>query len=328
MNTGTSTPMFEEVSATTNTNIVVDAMNAGIGDINNDGLLDIYVTNSPDGNVMLLNQADGMFKDISVSAGVTFGSWCWGGSFSDLNNDGFLDMYVTSSAPHGDQNKIYINNGDETFDELDPMITSSDTVRSYANSVFDYNNDGLIDLVNNPLGGDVKIDIWKNESINNNNFLKVNLEGSISNRNGVGSWIEVYTDDVIQYRFTHCGIAFLSQESYNNHFGLSDYNIVDSLIVRWPSGLIDKRYNIAPNQTIKVVEDCPNCPKCESASTAINENPIPTGNYHQRELISTGTVENGSNVLFRVSQSAELGIDFNVQSASNFTVELRDCEEE
>ena len=142
------------------------------------------------------------------------------------------------------------------------METAGDTMRSYANSVFDYNNDGLIDLVNNPLGGDVKIAVWKNESSNDNNHLKIILEGSISNRNGVSSWIEVYTDDITQYRFTHCGISFLSQQSYNNHFGLSNFNKVDSIIVRWPSGLIDKRYNIDAGQIIKIVEDCPNCPNC------------------------------------------------------------------
>lgn len=208
------------------------------------------------------------------------------------------------------------------------METAGDTMRSYANSVFDYNNDGLIDLVNNPLGGDVKIAVWKNESSNDNNHLKIILEGSISNRNGVGSWIEVYTDDITQYRFTHCGISFLSQQSYNNHFGLSNFNKVDSIIVRWPSGLIDKRYNIDAGQIIKIVEDCPNCPNCESATTDVNQNPIPPGNYHQNELLSTGTVETNSAVLFRVNQSAELGVGFTVQEASHLIVELRDCEEE
>lgn len=328
INTG-SVPMFEEASDASQTNIIIDAMNAGIADINNDGLLDIYVTNSPDpGNVLLLNNHDGVYTDISDEAGVRFGSWCWGGSFADLNNDGFLDMYVTSSAPVADQNKIYVNNGDATFDVLAPSITASDTARSYANSIFDFNNDGLMDLVNNPLGADVKVAIWENTDVNNHNYLKVKLEGSISNRNGVGSWIEVYTDDVVQFRFTHCGISFLSQESYNNHFGVSDFEIVDSLIVRWPSGLIDKKYNIQPNQTIQIVEDCIDCPKCEPITSEINSRPIPSGNFHHQEIIANGSVEGVSHVLFRARESVELSPEFNVQQESLFTIEIRECEDE
>ena len=317
---------FVEKSQQSNLNIIIDAMNAGIGDINNDGLLDIYVTDSPNtGNRLLKGKSDGTFEDISESAGVTFDSWCWGGSICDFDNDGFQDIYVSSMYTEiQDQNKLYLNQGDETFVILDPNIMAGDTTRAFCNSVGDFNNDGLMDIFIST-EGDETYAIWRNETSNSNNYLKVFLEGSISNRNGIGSWIELYTDSLSLYRFTHCGIAYLSQESYTNHFGIAEFSMVDSLIVRWPSGLVDKLYDIPANQTISVIEGCPSCPICESDEGQLALDPITNENYQFHNIDASGNIPSGGHVLFRFNTEAVLAPEFSVEKSALLIIEQSDC---
>jgi len=84
--------------------------------------------------------------------------------------------------------------------------------------------------------------------------LKVNLEGVESNRDGIGSWIEIYQDGQKQVRYTKCGTAYLAQNTQTEHFGLGAFEMLDSVIVRWQSGTIDKFENVAANQILEVLE--------------------------------------------------------------------------
>ena len=94
----------------------------GLGDINNDGLLDIYFTSNLNQNKLYLNKGDFQFEDITDLAGVAGEkSWSTGVSLADINADGFLDIYVSNSGDiKGDnkQNELFINNGDLTFTEM------------------------------------------------------------------------------------------------------------------------------------------------------------------------------------------------------------------
>ena len=123
---------------------------------------------------------------------------------------------------------------------------------SFASAVGDINNDGLEDIIviNN---NDIPF-IWKNTSINTNNYLKIKLEGTVSNRDGVGSRIEVISDGVSQFRYTMCGEGYLSQNSSVETFGLNNYSEADVVKVTWPSGVIDIFENVPVNQVFEIVE--------------------------------------------------------------------------
>ncbi len=127
----------------------------GIGDFNNDGLPDIYFTGNRTSNKLYLNQGDLKFRDITDSAAVGGnGEWCRGVAVVDINNDGWLDIYVCASMlPDGKrrQNLLYINQGVDQnkvphFKEMAAEYGLNDTTHSTMAAFFDYDNDGDLDM--------------------------------------------------------------------------------------------------------------------------------------------------------------------------------------
>jgi enediyne biosynthesis protein E4 len=120
------------------------------GDINNDGLVDIYFTSNQGGNKLYLNKGNFQFEDISQKAGVTGdGGWSTGVTMADVNGDGFLDIYVAQVGDYKGltgKNKLYINNGDLTFSEKAAEYGIDFVGFSTHALFFDYDQDGDLDL--------------------------------------------------------------------------------------------------------------------------------------------------------------------------------------
>ncbi len=135
----------------------------GLGDINNDGLLDIYFTSNLNKNKLYLNKGDFQFEDITDVAGVGGEkSWSTGVSLADINADGFLDIYVSNSGDiKGDnkQNELFINNGDLTFTQMANEYGLDDKGYSTHAAFFDFDRDGDLDcyLLNNSYKGGFRI---------------------------------------------------------------------------------------------------------------------------------------------------------------------------
>jgi hypothetical protein len=121
-----------------------------VGDINNDGLSDIYFTGNMVGSRLYLNQGDFKFKEIAKQAGVfAEGLWNTGTTMADVNGDGLMDIYVCRSAasnPEKRKNLLFINNGDLTFTEKGSEFGVDDSGYSTQGAFFDYDNDGDLDL--------------------------------------------------------------------------------------------------------------------------------------------------------------------------------------
>jgi len=239
------------------------AMSTTIDDYNNDGWLDIYVTNDDQvipntttGNALLLNNGDGTFTNVAVSSGTTFNSVGWGAVFLDADNDGDHDLYVSGSNtdPNGPLTAaFYENSGDGTFSIPKDAGFENDTGISFSNAIGDVDNDGYPEIVvlNNG-GGDIFL--WKNSSVDDQNWLKVNLQGTISNKMGIGSWIEVSAGGQIQYHYTLCGEGYLGQNSGSEFFGLGTNQTIDYVKVQWLSGTVDYLDDIDVNQAIYITE--------------------------------------------------------------------------
>ncbi len=253
---------FLDVSQQTGADARMNAMCVNPGDYNQDGWMDIYVTNTPIGSQLLRNsgvqnQAGFIqYRNVAEDLQAHFpGGNCWGSNFLDADNDGDLDLYISSSIdqPRETSSIFYENIEGTSFDV--PFIEGfmGDTTQSYTNAIGDFDNDGLIDIVvqNNP---PYDFYLWKNKTVTTNHWLKVDLEGVKSNRDGVGVRIESYVAEGYQMQFTLCGSGFLGQNSSYKHIGLGASDVLDTLVVTWPTGHVDRFYNLASNQVFKVVE--------------------------------------------------------------------------
>ncbi|WP_317039867.1 VCBS repeat-containing protein [Kriegella aquimaris] len=118
------------------------------GDINNDGLLDIYFTGNQVSNKLYLNKGNLQFEDITKKAGVSGDSrWYTGATMADINGDGFLDIYCSVGGKFGPRNnELYLNNGDGTFSEKAAQYGIDDIGNSVQGTFFDYDKDGDLDL--------------------------------------------------------------------------------------------------------------------------------------------------------------------------------------
>lgn len=140
-----------------------------IGDVNNDGLPDIYLTSNLEQNKLYLNQGDLKFEDVSVKAGVP-GSMAWstGVTMADINGDGWLDIYVCNSGDIDGDNKVnelFINNQDMTFTEAASQYGLDDKGYSTHASFFDFDKDGDLDVyvLNNSFQAIGSFDLRRNE---------------------------------------------------------------------------------------------------------------------------------------------------------------------
>ena len=246
---------FSNISISSNTGAEMDAMSVTVGDYNNDGYYDIYSTNLEDGSKMFVNNKDLTFNELANDLGISFNGHGWGAQFEDFDLDGYEDLYVSGSLVGSSviSSAFYSNIFGKYFEINNSVGLSMDTVSSYGNAVGDIDNDGSPDLVilnNSPN----KSFLLKNTYAGNNNWLKVNLIGYESNADAFGARVKLYSGDFILSRSKFSTEGYISQNSNNLFFGISDNTEIDSLEIFWPSGIIDKLFSVQPNQSITIHE--------------------------------------------------------------------------
>jgi hypothetical protein len=247
---------FTDVSDVTGIgNFLIFAMSATSDDYDNDGDPDIYITNGPAGNLFHVNQGDGTFTESAAEAGVAVNGYNWGANFLDADADGWQDLYVAASPFLGSQglNSFFRNNGDGTFQNyLNEAGMIADIGYNFSNPIGDFNSDGRPDLLTSG-GTPTFTRIWQN-TWTQNQVLTVTLQGTQSNRDGVGSLITCYADSLVQTRYTHLGESWACQNSFREFFGLGQRDYIDSITVHWPSGVVDTWYNLPSGQHIRLIE--------------------------------------------------------------------------
>ena len=203
------------------------------------------------------NNGNETFTDIAASSGTKFNSLGWGAVFLDAENDTDLDLYVSGSLngsiPSLLSAAFYKNQGNGTFVIPNNAGFANDNRESYSNAIGDFNNDGFLEIVVNN-SNNQNLSFWHNQTVSNNKWLKVKLNGINSNKDGVGSVIEIAINGAKQYRYTLCGEGYLSQNSSTEVFGLGNNTQVDYVKVKWLSGIEDIIYNVNSNQLIEITE--------------------------------------------------------------------------
>jgi hypothetical protein len=216
--------------------------------------MDIYVTNTPQGNNLYRNQGDGTFVDMASSLGVDMYLFTWGAVFLDADNDMDLDLHVNGVSTSCSMfEKVGPTYSDVSIDW--GFLTLSDY--SVGCAVGDFNADGFLDLAKNNSHNDVNT-FWQNNFTENNHII-INLTGSESNHFAVGAVIQVVCGDIDQTRRVGCGEGFSSQNSYSQHFGLGMNQIIDEINITWPNGFTTNLTDVAPNQTLNVTEPPVGC---------------------------------------------------------------------
>ena len=226
------------------------------GDINNDGLLDIFIAKRKSPNKLYINSGNFRFNDCSEQMLGRDTLLSYGAVFADFDNDGFLDLYVSNVGT----NKLYKNIEGRKF--VDVTNEYNAAIRGYGtgSAVGDIDNDGDIDIYTSVyINGESSLLI---NNINNKNFFTINVQGTISNRDAVGAKVWLYEAGHINdknflrgYREICAGSGYCSQSSKEIHFG-ADYSKLYDIVIYFPkSGIKKILYNQKPGRHLSVAEE-------------------------------------------------------------------------
>lgn len=245
---GTFTDVTQASGVTTN----YYTWGAEWGDFNNDGHLDLFLADYTGLNQLYKNNGNGTFTDVGMAMGVNDPGQSYSCSWLDYDNDGDLDIYIARGQTHAD--KMYRNDG-TVFTDVAPTIGLVDVQHSSCVSAGDFNNDGWVDLYVNNNGSANRL--FKNNGGNSNKWVQFKLQGVNSNRSAIGSRVTVKTSSFSQIREVEGGSGGKGQNSLILEFGLGTASVIDSVIVRWTSGLVQGFANVAPNTIYTVIEGQP-----------------------------------------------------------------------
>jgi enediyne biosynthesis protein E4 len=240
------------VDATTPVISDENGMGAALGDYDNDGDLDWFVTSIFDPNGVaegywgvtgnrLYRNDGGVFTDVTDEAGVRVGHWGWGACFADFNLDGHLDIFHTNGFAlkqatefFADPSVLFLSNGDGTFTERALELGIDDKGQGRGVVCFDYDRDGDIDiLVANNQGPPT---LWRNNGAGVGHYLSIGLEASPPNRDAIGARVTISFGGATQTCDIRAGSNFVSQNPPLCHFGLGAATVVDAVSILWPDG--------------------------------------------------------------------------------------------
>ena len=229
------------------------------GDYDNDGYLDLFVTNfEGGGNRLYRNKGDGTFQRITSGSIVTDQKGSTACAWGDYDNDGFLDMAVVNGWSGPEDNLLYHNNGDGTFRKITTGSPVNDGGYSFGVGWGDYDNDGFLDLfvANSGNAGAQSNFLYRNNG-NSNAWIRIKCVGTASNRAGLGAKVRIHATLAGQSRWQLRQIDGgdgTSGGSLDAHFGLGDATIIDTLRIEWPSGIVQELHDVAPRQLLTVQE--------------------------------------------------------------------------
>ncbi len=218
------------------------------GDYDNDGDLDLYLAVDSGENLLIKNNDGTDFATVQSGPLGHDGpgrSGIWG----DWDNDGDLDLFLANC---GSADHLLLNTGGVFTDTQDTVFAAPDS--SEGASWGDIDNDGDLDLVVGVRGA--RTLLYRNNTLNDNHWLKLDLRSLHGMIGSVGARVEITTGaDTVQIREVSSGGGWRSSEDFIVHFGLGSEEVIDSVKVTWPGGIPLNVANVEVDQLLVLVEE-------------------------------------------------------------------------
>lgn len=228
---------------------------ADFADIDNDGDLDLVMTNHNTTMQLFENDGTGHFTEITSGSGLAVTGFFLQSKFVDLDNDGYVDLLTAGGSGAA---YVFRNNGNKTFSPISNTFPAPKSMHSFATG--DLNNDGFVDVFANYGSSYIDVDnnnpdrLWLNNG-NDNHWLVVRLEGTISNRDAIGARVTINGPWGTQIREVRAGESYGMVTTFAAMFGLGSETTVPEVVVTWPSGLVETFTDLDADNIITIVEN-------------------------------------------------------------------------
>jgi len=247
---------------------LISGMGTDFRDLNNDGFPDIAIAALQNETFPVYqNTGKSGFMEITARSGMTTLSNPMSGysvNIADFDNDGWKDVFVSRgdvASPNmasriliDQNNTVFRNLGNGRWDALtaEAGFAQQSPRRHRGAAVADFNHDGKLDVVVTALSAPAEV--WINDSPGNDHWLEISLQGTKSNRDGIGAKIKVTAGGKTQFNHMTTASGYASSSAGPVHFGLDDAKVADEIEIHWPSGTVQILKNVPGDQVLQVKE--------------------------------------------------------------------------